>query len=234
MLELKKLSVRRGNLEIVQKVSLHIDEGEIVSLMGTNGAGKTTLMRAISGVGHITGGTMLFDGENITKATSQHIVELGIVQIPEGRRLFSLMSVRENLEIGAYTPKARARMKENLEYVYSLFPELEDMSQMPAGNLSGGQQQMVAVGRGIMAEPRLLMLDEPSIGLSPMMTTRVLEAVQQIHKRGTAILISEQNIHDVLRIADRAYVLEQGQIRVKGSAEEILTSDKIRQTYLGM
>ena len=177
---------------------------------------------------------MLFDGENITKATSQHIVELGIVQIPEGRRLFSLMSVRENLEIGAYTPKARARMKENLEYVYSLFPELEDMSQMPAGNLSGGQQQMVAVGRGIMAEPRLLMLDEPSIGLSPMMTTRVLEAVQQIHKRGTAILISEQNIHDVLRIADRAYVLEQGQIRVKGSAEEILTSDKIRQTYLGM
>lgn len=234
MLELKELNVRRGSLNIVQGVSLHIGDQEIVSLMGANGAGKTTLMRAISGIGHITGGHMFFDGKDITKATSQQIVEMGIVQIPEGRRLFSLMSVRENLEIGAFTKSAQAKMKDNLEYVYSLFPELQEMSSMPAGNLSGGQQQMIAVGRGIMADPKLLMLDEPSIGLSPMMTQRVLDAVAQIHERGVSVLISEQNIHDVLRIADRAYVLEQGQIRAEGTAEEILTSDTIRQTYLGM
>ena len=234
MLQLNGLKVDRGNLQIIQGVSMTVREGEIVSLMGANGAGKTTLMRAISGIGRITGGSMSFLGEDITKQSSEKIVEAGLIQIPEGRQLFSLMSVKENLTIGAYTKRAKKAAKTNLEYIYSIFPELKEMQDVPAGNLSGGQQQMVAIGRGIMAEPKLLILDEPSIGLSPLMTQRVLAAVKQINERGTAILIAEQNIYDVLKIADRAYILEQGFIRTEGTAEEILASDEIKAMYLGM
>ena len=234
MLKITDLRVRIGSLKIIQGVSLEVRDGEIVSLMGANGAGKTTLMRAVSGLGHITGGRMEFLGQEITHWTSEKIVEAGLIQIPEGRQLFSLMTVRENLEIGAHTRRARERLRENLEYVYSLFPELKEMSAQPAGNLSGGQQQMVAIGRGIMAAPRLLILDEPSIGLSPLMTKKVLDAIIQINRKGVAILIAEQNIFDVLKIASRAYVLEQGVIRASSSAEEILNSEEIKTMYLGL
>lgn len=234
MLTIRELRVKRGNLDIIQGVSFEMAEKEIVSLMGGNGAGKTTLMRAISGVGHITGGTVEFLGEEITHWTPEKIVDAGLVQIPEGRQLFPLMSVRDNLEIGAHAKRSRRKAAENLEYVYSIFPELKEMGAKPAGNLSGGQQQMVAIGRGLMADPKLLILDEPSIGLSPLMTLRVLEAVRQICEKGVAVLIAEQNIYDVLHIAQRAYILEQGVIRASGTAEEILNSDEIRAMYLGM
>ncbi len=234
MLTITNLHVDIGNMKIIQGVSLEIHGGEIVSLMGANGAGKTTLMRALSGLGHIAAGKIEFDGQDITHATSQEIVEAGLIQIPEGRQLFSLMSVRENLEIGARTKRAKTKMKENLEYVYTLFPELEEMHSQSAGNLSGGQQQMVAIGRGIMADPKLLILDEPSIGLSPIMTQKVLKAVTDIYIRGVAVLIAEQNIYDVLRIANRAYVLEQGVIRASGTAQDVMANDEIKAMYLGL
>lgn len=234
MLKIQNLSVKIGGLNIIQNVSMDVSEGEIVSLMGANGAGKTTLMRAVSGLGNITGGTMEFMGEDITRWNSEKIVEAGLIQIPEGRKLFPLMSVKENLEIGAFTKRAREKLKGNLDYVYGIFPELKDMANVPAGNLSGGQQQMVAIGRGIMADPKLLILDEPSIGLSPLMTQRVLDAVCRFNNRGVSILIAEQNIHDVLKIAQRAYVLEQGQIRLSGTAGEIQASDEVRAMYLGL
>lgn len=234
MLRITDLHVNIGNLKIIQGVSLDIKKGEIVSLMGANGAGKTTLMRAISGLGHIVSGKMEFNGQDITYATSQEIVEAGLIQIPEGRQLFSLMSVKENLSIGAHTKRARARIQDNLEYVYTLFPELKEMSSQAAGNLSGGQQQMVAIGRGIMADPKLLILDEPSIGLSPIMTQTVLKAIIDIHRKGVSVLIAEQNIHDVLKIASRAYVLEQGVIRTSGTAQQIAENQEIKTMYLGL
>ncbi len=234
MLELNNLHVDIGNLKIIQGVSLEVKSGEVVSLMGANGAGKTTLMRAISGLGHITGGKIEFEGEDITHWTSEKIVESGLIQVPEGRQLFSLMTVRENLEIGAHTKRAREKLRDNLEYVYTLFPELKEMSTQAAGNLSGGQQQMVAIGRGIMADPKLLILDEPSIGLSPIMTQKVLKAVIEIHIKGVAVLIAEQNIHDVLKIANHAYVLEQGMIRASGSAKEMAANSDIKAMYLGL
>jgi len=234
MLKLKDVHVKCGNLSIIQGVSMDIQEGEVVSLMGGNGAGKTTLMRAISGLGEITGGSIEFLGEDITKWTAENIVKTGLIQVPEGRKLFPLMSVKENLEIGAYTKQAREKFNDNLEYIYSLFPELSEMSSMPVGDLSGGQQQMVAIGRGIMADPKLLILDEPSIGLSPLMTQRVLDAVKRINEKGVAVLIAEQNIYDVLKLAKRAYVLQQGRIGTSGTAQEILENDEIKSMYLGI
>ena len=234
MLKVNDLHVNRGSYPIIHGVSLEVETGEIVSLMGANGAGKTTLMSALSGVGNITGGQVLFEDQDITKWTSDKIVEAGMIQIPEGRHLFPLMSVRENLEIGSNTERAKKARKDNLEYVYTIFPELQSMSTTPAGNLSGGQQQMVAIGRGIMAAPKLLILDEPSIGLSPLMTQRVLEVVKKINEKGVSILISEQNIHGVLKIADRAYILEQGKIQISGTAQEIAESDDVKAAYLGL
>ncbi len=234
MLKITDLHVRIGNLKIIQGVSLEVLDGQIVSLMGANGAGKTTLMRAVSGIGHITQGKVEFMGEDITRWPSEKIVNAGLVQIPEGRQLFSLMSVRENLEIGAYSKNARKKIKDSLEFVYSIFPELKDIDKMPAGNLSGGQQQMVAIGRGLMADPKLLILDEPSIGLSPLLTQKVLEAVSEINKNGVSVLIAEQNIHDVLKIATMAYVIEQGVIRLSGTPQEMLKSDDIKSMYLGL
>ncbi|MCQ2497052.1 MAG: ABC transporter ATP-binding protein [Lachnospiraceae bacterium] len=234
MLKITNLLVKRGNLQIIQNVSMEVKKGETVSLMGANGAGKTTLLRALSGIGNIISGKVEFLGQDITHLTADKIVEAGLIQIPEGRQLFPVMSVYENLKIGANSKEAKVKAAENLEYVYSIFPELKDMGKKAAGDLSGGQQQMVAIGRGLMAAPKLLILDEPSIGLSPLMTQRVLEAVRQINTKGVAVLIAEQNIYDVLEIAGRAYVLEQGKIRFSGTADEIRGSDRIREMYLGI
>lgn len=234
MLNINDLYVKCGELSIIQGVSMKVLDGEVVALMGANGTGKTTLMRTISGLGNIASGKMEFLGEDITAWTPEKIVKAGLIHVPEGRKLFPLMSVKENLDVGIYTAEAKAKASDNLEYVYTLFPELKEMSSMPVGNLSGGQQQMVAIGRGLMAAPKLLILDEPSIGLSPLITQHVFDAVKQIHGKGVAVLIAEQNIFDVLHLSDRAYVLEQGRVGMTGTAQEILEDDSIKTMYLGM
>ncbi len=234
MLNIENLYVKCGDLNIIQGVSMKAKAGEVVALMGANGAGKTTLMRAISGLGIITDGKIEFCGEDITHWTAEKIVKAGLIQVPEGRKLFSLMSVKENLDVGVYTAEAKRKAADNLEYVYTLFPELKDMSTVPVGNLSGGQQQMVAIGRGIMASPKLLILDEPSIGLSPIVTKHVFDAVKQIHEKGVSVMIAEQNIHDVLKLSKYAYVLEQGRVGMHGTAKEISENDSIRAMYLGI
>lgn len=234
MLNINDLYVKCGELSIIQGVSMKVLDGEVVALMGANGTGKTTLMRTISGLGNIASGKMEFLGEDITAWNPEKIVKAGLIHVPEGRKLFPLMSVKENLDVGIYTAEAKAKASDNLEYVYTLFPELKEMSSMPVGNLSGGQQQMVAIGRGLMAAPKLLILDEPSIGLSPLITQHVFEAVKQIHEKGVAVLIAEQNIFDVLHLSDRAYVLEQGRVGMTGTAQEILEDDSIKTMYLGM
>lgn len=234
MLEIKNLFVNYGNLSIIQDLSMTIAEKEIVALIGANGMGKTTLVRALSKLNPVSGGTMTFDGVDITHATTDKVVEMGIIQVPEGRKLFPQMSVRENLEMGAYAKRARGKEKENLEYVYSVFPELKTMEKNACGNLSGGQQQMVAIGRSIMACPKLLILDEPSIGLSPITTQKMFEAIRIINKKGISILITEQNVHDVLAMADRAYVMQQGKIALEGDAKAISSDEELKKIYIGM
>lgn len=234
MLEIKNLFVNYGNLSIIQDLSMTIADKEIVALIGANGMGKTTLVRAISKLNHVSGGTMTFEGVDITHSTTDKVVEMGIIQVPEGRKLFPQMSVRENLEMGAYAKRARGKEKENLEYVYSVFPELKSMEKNACGNLSGGQQQMVAIGRSIMACPKLLILDEPSIGLSPITTQKMFEAIRIINKKGISILITEQNVHDVLAMADRAYVMQQGKIALEGDAKAISSDEELKKIYIGM
>lgn len=234
MLEVKNLFVNYGRLSIIQDVSLKIDESEIVALIGANGTGKTTLVRALSKLNPVSRGSIIFDGEDITSFTADKVVEKGIIQVPEGRKIFPQMSVRENLEMGSFAKTARQNEKTNLEYVYSVFPELKKMEKQACGNLSGGQQQMVAIGRSIMAEPKLLILDEPSIGLSPITTQKMFEAINVINSKGIAVLITEQNIHDVLKMANRAYVMQQGKIALSGDAKEISNSDDLKKIYLGM
>lgn len=234
MLEIKNLFVGYGKVNIIQNLSMKVNNGEIVALIGANGTGKTTLVRAISKLNKISGGTVSFGGEDITDLSADKIVEKGIIQVPEGRKLFAQMSVRENLEMGAFSKRARSKEKENLEYVYTVFPELKSMEKQACGNLSGGQQQMVAIGRSLMAEPKLLVLDEPSIGLSPITTQHMFEAIETINKKGIGILITEQNVHDVLKMASRAYVMQQGRIALEGKAKEIAESEELRKIYLGM
>ncbi len=234
MLQIKNLFVGYGKVNIIQDLSMKIDSGEVVALIGANGTGKTTLVRAISKLNTVSGGAITFDGEDITALSADKIVERGIIQVPEGRKLFAQMNVRENLEMGAFAKRARAKEKENLEYVYSVFPELKTMEKQACGNLSGGQQQMVAIGRSIMAEPKLLILDEPSIGLSPITTQHMFEAIRTINKKGISILITEQNVQDVLKMANRAYVMQQGRIALSGEAQEISKSEELKKIYLGM
>ena len=234
MLEIKNLYVNIGNLSIIQDVSLTIGDGEIVALIGANGMGKTTLVRAISKLNGIKSGKLFFKGEDITDLSADKIVEKGIIQVPEGRKLFPQMSVLENIEMGAYAKRARAKEKENLEYVFSVFPELKPMLKQACGNLSGGQQQMVAIARSIMASPELLILDEPSIGLSPIATQKMFDAIELINKSGIGILITEQNVQQVLKMADTAYAMQQGRIALSGKASEIATNDELKKIYIGM
>jgi branched-chain amino acid transport system ATP-binding protein len=233
MLEIKNLCVNYGNLRILDDVSMEVKEGETVSLLGTNGSGKTTLVKTISCMGYEAGGSIKFFGEELVGAATQKAVELGIIQVPEGRNIFVHMTVNENLEMGAYAKRAKPKKKQNLEYVYSLFPELVEFAKTPAGNLSGGQQQMVAIARGLMADPKLLILDEPSVGLSPILTQRVFEAIKEICNQGVSVLITEQNIYDVLALAKRAYVLAQGRIVASDDAKALLNNEEIKRIYLG-
>ncbi len=234
MLEIKNLYVNIGNLSIIQDVSLTIADGEIVALIGANGMGKTTLVRAVSKLNSIKSGKIFLDGEDITELSADKTVEKGIIQVPEGRKLFPQMSVIENIEMGAYAKRARAKEKENLEYVFSVFPELKSMLKQACGNLSGGQQQMVAIARSIMASPRLLILDEPSIGLSPIATQKMFEAIELINKGGIGVLITEQNVQQVLKMANTAYAMQQGKIALSGKASEIANNDELKKIYIGM
>ena len=234
MLEIKNLYVNIGNLSIIQDVSLKVGDGEIVALIGANGMGKTTLVRALSKLNSIKSGKIFFGGEDITDLSADKTVERGIIQVPEGRKLFSQMSVIENIEMGAYAKRARAKEKENLEYVFSVFPELKTMLKQACGNLSGGQQQMVAIARSIMASPELLILDEPSIGLSPIATQKMFEAIELINKSGIGILITEQNVQQVLKMADTAYAMQQGKIALSGKASDIAADEELKKIYIGM
>lgn len=234
MLEIKNLYVNIGNLSIIQDVSLTIADGEIVALIGANGMGKTTLVRAVSKLNPIKSGKIFLDGEDITDLSADKTVEKGIIQVPEGRKLFPQMSVIENIEMGAYAKRARAKEKENLEYVFSVFPELKSMLKQACGNLSGGQQQMVAIARSIMASPRILVLDEPSIGLSPIATQKMFDAIELIHKSGIGVLITEQNVQQVLKMANTAYAMQQGKIALSGKASDIAANDELKKIYIGM
>lgn len=234
MLSIDNLYVNYGNLQIIQGVSMDILDGEMISLVGSNGAGKTTLLKAISGLKSINGGKIEFNGEDITKLSAAQIVERGVVQVPEGRKLFPDMSVQENLELGSYLKGPKSKRKDTLEYVYTMLPDLKLKAKQPAGSLSGGQQQMVAIGRGLMSCPKVLIFDEPSIGLSPLLTDIMFEIIEKIKNDGVTIMLVEQNVQNALKLADRGYVLEQGKIAMEGKASELLANEELKKAYLGM
>jgi branched-chain amino acid transport system ATP-binding protein len=222
-----------GEVEVLRGVSLAIDAGEIVALLGSNGAGKTTLINAVCGLVAASAGAVRFDGSDITRAHYKRIVEAGLIQVPEGRKLFPNLTVRENLELGAYR-RGRARRAENLERVFAIFPRLREREQQKAGTLSGGEQQMCAIGRGLMSEPKLLVLDEPSLGLAPRIVDELFELIRTLNAQGLAILLVEQNVGQSLQIAHRAYVLENGALRFSGTPAELLASPELKRAYLGV
>jgi len=223
-----------GEVRALWGVSLVVDEGEIVTLLGANGAGKTTTMRVLSGLIRPRSGTVTFDGLAVHRLPPPRIVQAGLVQIPEGRRLWPRMTVLENLELGAYAPHLRRRRLEGLEWVFSLFPRLAERRIQLAGTLSGGEQQMLAIGRGLMSRPRLLMLDEPSLGLAPILVREVFRIIEEINTRGVTVLLVEQNVRQALEVAHRGYVLETGRIVQSGAAADLLEDPRIKQAYLGL
>jgi len=234
MLEINNINTFYGQIQALWDVCLKIDEGEIVALIGANGAGKSTLLNTISGIIHPTSGSITFLGQRIDGLLSHSIVELGISHIPEGRKLFTDMSVRENLEMGAYSSRAWKQKQETLEQVYQLFPALKERAGQLARTLSGGEQQMVAMGRGLMSKPKLCIIDEPSNGLAPRLVLEVFQKIKSLREQGITILLIEQNVRHTLEIADRACVLENGRITLEGSCDDLLKSDHVRKAYLGL
>ena len=233
LLEVKGIDVFYGDAQALWDVSLDVEEGTIVALVGANGAGKTTILKAISGLIHPKRGEILFWGKSLSHLKPQEVVDRGIVHVPEGRRLFSDLTVVENLKLGAYVPRARPSSAESLEHVFSLFPVLNTRKEQKAGSLSGGEQQMLAIGRAIMAQPKLVMLDEPSLGLGPILVKTVFELISALNEQKLTILLVEQNIHQALRIAHHAYVLKTGKIVMSGGGDELLANEEIRKTYIG-
>ena len=233
LLEVKDLSVYYGVIQAIKDISFEVNEGEIVTLIGANGAGKTTTMQSIMGLIPARSGSVIYNGTDITKMPGHKIVNLGMTQVPEGRHVFQELTVYENLMMGAYTQKDKARIKADVEEVYTTFPRLGERRNQIAGTLSGGEQQMLAMGRAMMCHPKLLMLDEPSMGLSPLLVDQVFDIIKEYHKRGTTILLVEQNAGKSLAISDRAYVLENGRIAYSGTGKELAVSDEIKKAYLG-
>ena len=233
MLKIEDINVYYGNIQALKGVSMEINEGEIVTLIGANGAGKSTLLKTISGLLKPKQGKVLFEGDSIGGKAAQAIVKLGISHVPEGRRVFANMTVAENLELGAYLRKDKDGIHKHMEKVYELFPRLLERIKQQAGTLSGGEQQMLAMGRALMAKPRLLLLDEPSMGLAPLLVKQIFNIIQEISESGTTILLVEQNANLALSIADRAYVVETGRIVLSGNAEELTSSEEIKMAYLG-
>jgi branched-chain amino acid transport system ATP-binding protein len=234
LLEVTGLSAAYGRVTALWDVSFRVAEGQVVTLLGSNGAGKTTTLRTISGLLPVVAGSVRFEGQDITHARSDQIVELGIIHVPEGRQLWPRMSVQENLELGAYLPRAKGRRAESLERVFGLFPRLKERRRQAAGTLSGGERQMCALGRALMSLPRLLMLDEPSLGLAPRLVTLMFDAVRVLRDEGLTVLLVEQNVHQALELADMAYVLETGRVVLSGPAAELLADARVRDAYLGV
>jgi branched-chain amino acid transport system ATP-binding protein len=235
MLDLKNVSVGyKGGILAVQDVSFHVNEGEVVSLVGSNGAGKSTLLRAISGLLRPRSGEILFEGKALHTVPPYDIVRRGIAMVPEGRQLFGRLPVIDNLLLGAYTVDSKAEVSKALDEVLTLFPRLAERKGQRAETLSGGEQQQLAIGRGLMSRPRLLLLDEPSLGIMPKLVSEIFRTIQEISGKGLTVLLVEQNVHEALHIARRAYVLQTGRIVLEGDGEELLRSDMVRQAYLGM
>ncbi|AWI13341.1 ABC transporter ATP-binding protein [Caldifermentibacillus hisashii] len=233
MLKVEGIDVFYGNIQALKNVSLTVEEKEIVTLIGANGAGKTTLLKTLSGLLRPTAGTIQYLGESIRVKPVQSIVKAGISHVPEGRRVFANMTVEENLDLGAYFRKDKKGIKQDLDKVFSLFPILHERRNQLSGTLSGGEQQMLAIGRALMAKPKLLLLDEPSMGLAPLLVKQIFNIIQEINKDGTTILLVEQNAHMALSIANRAYVIETGSVVLSGNASEMQNSEKVKEAYLG-
>ena len=233
MLEVRGLRCRYGKVGVLKGISLEVREGELVSLIGANGAGKTTTLKAISGLVPPVGGQIMFQGEDITSVPARRILALGIAHCPEGRRVFPYMTVQENLEMGCYLRADRARIASDMERIFARFPVLAERRTQPAGTLSGGEQQMLAIGRALMSRPRLVLFDEPSLGLAPTMVERTFEIIAEIRKEGTTVLMVEQNAYAALEMCDRSYVLESGEVALHGSGAQLLGNPHVRQAYLG-
>jgi len=234
MLELSGIDAGYGAFQALFGVSMRVDAGEAVAVIGANGAGKTTLLRVISGLLAPTAGRMTMEGVDLLATPPHKVIETGIAHVPEGRRLFPRLTVEENLRMGAYLPAARARFAERLEYVYGLFPRLRERRAQLAGTMSGGEQQMCAIARTLMSAPKLVLLDEPSMGLAPVIVAQVFDLVRRIRSEGYTVLIVEQNVSQVLKVVDRAYLLEVGRIKASGPAAELAASDEIRKAYMGL
>ena len=233
LLDIRALRGGYGRVEVLHGVDLTVGHGEIVALLGSNGAGKSTLNNTLSGIMRAWGGQVWFEGQDLTHAHYRDIVKAGLIQVPEGRKVFPNLTVRENLELGSYT-RGRERRAQNLERAFAVFPRLKERVAQQAGSMSGGEQQMLAIGRGLMAEPLLLILDEPSLGLSPLLVDEMFTLIRRLHDEGLAVLLVEQNVAQSLEIAQRAYVLENGSVRFAGLPAELLASDELRRAYLGL
>jgi branched-chain amino acid transport system ATP-binding protein len=233
LLDIRALRGGYGRVEVLHGVDLTVGRGEIVALLGSNGAGKSTLNNTLCGIMRAWGGQVRFEGQDLTHAHYREIVKAGLIQVPEGRRVFPNLTVRENLELGSYT-RGRERRAQNLERAFAIFPRLKERVAQRAGSMSGGEQQMLAIGRGLMAEPRLLILDEPSLGLSPLLVDELFTLIARLHDDGLAVLLVEQNVAQSLEVAQRAYVLENGHVRFSGLPAELLASDELRRAYLGL
>ncbi len=233
LLELKNVSARYGDVRVLWGVRLSVREAEIATLVGANGAGKSTTLKAISGVVRLDEGEIVFADERIDRLPAHVIAARGIAHVPEGRRLFPLLSVKENLELGAITSDARRQRAQSFDRVYSLFPKVKERASQMAGTLSGGEQQMVAIARGLMARPRLLILDEPSLGLAPIVVQEMFEIIRTINREGITVLLVEQNVHQSLKLANRAYVLENGRVVLEGAGKDLLNDERVREAYLG-
>lgn len=234
MLKIDKLNFSYDDLKVLWDVDLEVNEGEIVTVLGSNGAGKSTTLKNISRLVSPDSGTISFAGHDLTRLEPHAVVEAGVVQVPEGRRIFPEMSVRENLRMGSYTKIAKRERKENIERVFSLFPRLREREKQLGGTMSGGEQQMLAIARGLMANPRLLLLDEPSLGLAPLLVKDIFDIIREINRQGVTILLVEQNVYQSLRIAHRGYVLETGRVVLTGRGEDLLNDEHVKKAFLGM
>ena len=233
MLEIKDLNVFYGAIHALKGISLTVDEGELVSLIGANGAGKTTTLHTISGLLTAASGSITLDGKDLQKVAPNRIISMGLAHVPEGRHVFARMTVEENLRMGAYIIKDQKKISENLENVYSHFPRLKERSRQLAGTLSGGEQQMLATGRALMTDPKIVLMDEPSMGLSPLLVKEIFAIIEELHRSGITILLVEQNAKMALAVSDRAYVLETGTISMEGRAADLAADDRVRKAYLG-
>lgn len=233
MLEVKDLVVNYGAIRALKGISFNVKQGEIISLIGSNGAGKTTTLHSISNLIKKQSGSVIFNGVDISSLPAEQIVRHGLIQIPEGRRIFANLTVKENLEMGSYTRKDKANIKKDLEHVYELFPRLKERIKQISGTLSGGEQQMLAMGRGLMAKPKLLLLDEPSMGLAPILVDEIFEIIKKINEEGTTILLVEQNAFKAMNIANRVYILETGNVSASGNSEDMINDPAVKKAYLG-